>query len=1691
MKGEFDGITNTARQPRLRLARNALAGIAAAALLAAFLALVGRQYVPPFRPQLELSGDSEAACRQIAESITEAGIDADLAALCGTSSRMIGSPGYERAAEYIRKRFENAGLQDVTVLRFPVAVPATRHARLEVLNGGAVSEELEIYPFWPNLVRTCTVPPGGLSGPLIDAGSGDLRSFNGQPVESAIVLLDADCDRRWLNVPLLGGAAVIFCGSEKLTREQAEQKSLTTPVNVPRFFVHDAAARRLRSLAAGGSARVRILSRVDFENAQAATICGVLPGSDPAVSREALVLSSYFDSISEVPDLAEGGEAACGIAGLLQAADTLAAARPRRTVIFVANGAHFQGQGFARFLEILGPRTSFQDNAIGFANRLEEYDNRLAAMRAKLPLCRLEREMIEADDAPSAAWKGIAGELRKQLVRDIQMSVKAVLDESYEGARESDAAGMPRARRLLLQRMCWESNLESFVTKFRHETSLVMDRLRKRVERRLADTSAEVERLQGERDFLASISKLNAKLFLGLDLSSGTCSFGIFERGNPAAPPYEGRGPVQPLAERLAVFAEGLRGIVQGRQESALPPFVSGFKSIGYISARSALIAMMKFDAEACYGSNWTGATFCTLMDSRRYVGTPGDVRSAVNSANLASQMKLMAPMLKILLDDPAPLAGESDLHDHSGTATLRAMTVPRGGAIVPDHPVEHAIIVERATDQVRGAWYINIKPYACGVREDNIAIAGEHGSAVFPTVWHAVFTQPPRPFEAYRLDSQTGEITHALDRGVSGVERFPNAIILDRRHKEGTLVMFRCQPMALFGLLDHRYMSLLRRLDVLGADEDSPPLQFGYNLPTQPAGGHETETFGESCAVVYVEPGKRFKVTMSAGMMGLRLALLNMPAVEGLDAEALRLMESASGDGFAPAADARLPLTPWLVARDMWRLDEIRIRSLSSRGIRNELLEQLHDEAATWKKAAEEALDRRDYSTAIAAAMEAWAYESRAYPLVRSAADDAIKGVIFYLFLLLPFSFFAERLLFGFPKIVHRIFGTSGVFVAVFIVLRYTHPAFKLAASPVMVLLAFVTLALSLLVICLLGGKVAEQLRRMRQHEEARTIDINRLSTLRAAFMLGLSNLRKRPVRSGLTAATLVLMSFTVVSFTSVKFVPRYNKIDANQPALYNGILAKRPQWAPLDPDAYAALDALYGERFAVVPRGWYAGTLRLSIPGRRPPEISTGTETPKAADAGKPAEPEREWPVVKSLTGLHVREKDVTRVHELITAGRWFSKSDADECIVPSDVAEKLEMDSDDVGKASLLVRDRLLSVVGIIDSKRLLELIDLNGEPITPIDYTIVQTTAKDKQETASDRYRHFLPEDTLLVPYGVAKSFGRSVAGSFSLASVAVAMDAKGAEAQEETIRRFMASKAVNLFVGIEGRSYFYNVPGMLSFTGLKNVAMPLAIAFLIVLNTMLGAVYERFKDIYIFSSIGLAPSHIGTLFLAESCVFATIGGVIGYLIGQVFSVLCAQTGWLGGLTLNYSSSSVVTAMLVVMGVVIASSLYPAHKASRLASPSVDRKWRLPSATDDVMQFELPFLVETRNVDGLMAFIGQYLRAHREAGVGRFMTEKVGVARLPDARRLKAHVWMSPYDLGVSQTVTLETGTPDAADVCPLKLELTRVTGEPRSWRKTSFIFLDALRKQFLRWRTVDETGKQRYAAELDSFDEARQ
>jgi hypothetical protein len=225
-------------------------------------------------------------------------------------------------------------------------------------------------------------------------------------------------------------------------------------------------------------------------------------------------------------------------------------------------------------------------------------------------------------------------------------------------------------------------------------------------------------------------------------------------------------------------------------------------------------------------------------------------------------------------------------------------------------------------------------------------------------------------------------------------------------------------------------------------------------------------------------------------------------------------------------------------------------------------------------------------------------------------------------------------------------------------------------------------------------------------------------------------------------------------------------------------------------------------------------------------------------------------------------------------------------------------------------------------------------------------------------------------------------------------------------------------------------------------------------------------------------------HVGVLFLAEAVTYGLMGSIVGYVVGQGAATVLSRLGWLGGITLNYSGTQAVTTMAIVQGIVIVSAIVPAIVAGRIASPSHEMNWSVPPPDHDTIRDLLPFTVTHAAADGAMCFLREYLDAHREGSIGHFSTDALRLQR-PDGGgplALHATVWLAPYDLGVRQELEIRVCPTDAPDVCEIRIELRRGTGQTRTWWKLNRLFLGALRRQLLGWRKLGRDRVLAYIAE---------
>ncbi len=113
---------------------------------------------------------------------------------------------------------------------------------------------------------------------------------------------------------------------------------------------------------------------------------------------------------------------------------------------------------------------------------------------------------------------------------------------------------------------------------------------------------------------------------------------------------------------------------------------------------------------------------------------------------------------------------------------------------------------------------------------------------------------------------------------------------------------------------------------------------------------------------------------------------------------------------------------------------------------------------------------------------------------------------------------------------------------------------------------------------------------------------------------------------------------------------------------------------------------------------------------------------------------------------------------------------------------------------------------------------------------------------------------------------------------------------------------------------------------------------LVVCVVSITNSMLIAVYERYREIGTMKCLGALDQHVLKLFLVESIILALLGGSLGYGIGLVASII-SVTFTLG---FNVVLKTPPTSLLALLGETIllsvalstVATMYPAYRAAKL-------------------------------------------------------------------------------------------------------------------------------------------------------------
>lgn len=1570
--------------------------------------------------------------------------------LAGLGDRSTGSPGCRLTADALTAFFRGLGTGQGGRLAYQT--PVIRYAPAFLTIAGRKGR-LPLSPLALNALTPDAVPARGLRGRLVTAGRGDYCDFNGTVPRDAIALLDLDSGRNWQAAAQLGARALVYVAKrpadELADRGLFADKFELTPVRFPRFLATAADLRALLGAAPAldGSASAPLATLhggAHWENAIAEDVHILFPGTDPKLAGELVLVDAPYDATAFVPGRAPGADEAASLAALLRLARHLADHPPARSVMLVAVSGHAQAQAGLRefFAALQAKGKDLRAQARMVKKERRSLKSTLAGLAAITP---------DAANTPQEDAALHDPAVRSALLETLKDTLDAVTTELMRrrmaGEKPSQSPAMTglTGRRAILRRILWREDFRTLPPAEKAALCALAPAARKRLlaarasADRLADcldSARALRRLVGERELVAQAS---------LYLSSHGDGVGGFCQGFTFA--------VKPEISFAQTYGRINRSLVRAAaavsRDTGLPAgyYHDGMRADRLHPWEGLLPDRPRLGGEIGCLAGTLGLTLATVNDGRLAWGTPGDTPDRVDFPFLARQSRFVTD-LTAAMAGPDFVTGEKRPRNVFSSLTGRVNRI-RQGELFPERPAPDAVI---CVYQGKTRFY---------------AITDAKGGFRISGLASKKFVLDKAVIEGFRFDPDTGSAVWAIDKKQTGKDNY--RVKMNRNVMETDLVMFGCRQTTLFSAFDPRTFRYFTKIDLLDARREAPPLRYWFS---------RLDTLDSTLVSLFLEPGTRFKCILSDTVLARKLILINASP------------EHPNGTGYRIDRRPILPVTELLGARDMWDLLTPRIKNLEDHGIVNDRIRGLQRQGKALYRQALAAETARRYDAMVAQARASWGLALRVYNDVEKTQRDVLLGVLFYIALFIPFAYCVERVVFNYANIHKRIAAFLGILLAVIAVVYQVHPAFRLTYSPLVVILAFFILGLSVVVAGIIFLRFEREMTALQKRaSHVRATEIGGMRAFAAAFAIGVSNLRRRKIRTALTCLTLIILTFTIMSFTAVKSTREEGAVRLAEKAPYQGVLLKNLGWRSLPPETLAVLRDAYGQEHLLAPLAW----LELPDKTRAPTaEIRAGDRTE----------------TLQGLIGLSPAEANVGRSRGLLVAGRWFAPGDRDAAILPRPMAKRLGVGPGD--RVTLLGRS--FTVAGLYRRNALDDRTDLDGESITPVTFpseaavemTEVEKEAVDSGEdvkTLQSRYQHVDDDLTVIVPYATLMGLGGQCK-SVVLAPRRRQASAATARAEAALAARLADRFGLAVYSGQPDGVFVYHASDALGYAGIPNILIPLLISVLIVLNTMIGAVYERKREIGVYTAVGLAPSHVSFLFIAEALAFAVISVVLGYLLAQIAAGLLSGTHLWAGMTANYSSLAGVAAMLLVIGVVLLSVIYPSRMASAIAIPDVNRAWSLPTPTDGVIRTRLPFLVKVREQECAGGFLYDYYQAHQDISHGLFASDAVDYVfecpwdapgapvhpsrahpefcDLQACLRMTATVWLAPFDFGIKQAVAIAfSPDEDTPGFMRIDVELALTAGEAGMWKRLNKGFVNDLRKQLLVWRSLEESVRMAY------------
>ena len=297
---------------------------------------------------------------------------------------------------------------------------------------------------------------------------------------------------------------------------------------------------------------------------------------------------------------------------------------------------------------------------------------------------------------------------------------------------------------------------------------------------------------------------------------------------------------------------------------------------------------------------------------------------------------------------------------------------------------------------------------------------------------------------------------------------------------------------------------------------------------------------------------------------------------------------ESTIGKGFLVGDPPTILIAPYQASKDLSNLGAERLGNLFQHGIVNWYLEALYKTSAKGLDESQNGLIKKRYGVFWENVVASWARLDTIYSEIETTQRDVLTGVMFFIALFIPFAYCMERYLFCFRNIYQQLVAFLLILVMTIFAIRGLHPAFQLTYSPMVVIIAFFIVGLSLLVSWIIFVRFEEEMANEQGRARPGTPQASKWKAFGAGFAIGVSNLNRRKLRTGLTCITLIILTFTVMSFTNVKSLHKTTDTRIADEAAYEGVLLRHQYRLPLTPITLETMKTRFGREATIWPRAW-----------------------------------------------------------------------------------------------------------------------------------------------------------------------------------------------------------------------------------------------------------------------------------------------------------------------------------------------------------------------------------------------------------------------------------------------------------------------------------------------------------------------